>query len=33
MMGATILELAGVNSQARAEMRVLPGGHTIDGLI
>jgi uncharacterized protein (DUF1501 family) len=33
MMGATILELAGVNAQARAEMRVLPGGHTIDGLI
>jgi hypothetical protein len=33
MMGATILELAGVNSQARAELRVLPGGHSIDGLI
>lgn len=33
LMGATILELAGMNSQARAELGVLPGGHTIDGLI
>jgi hypothetical protein len=33
MVGATVLELAGMNSQARAELRVLPGGQAIDGLI
>jgi uncharacterized protein (DUF1501 family) len=33
MVGCTILELAGVNAQARAEMRVLPEGRVIDGLV
>ena len=32
MVGATILELAGVDSQARAELRVLPGERTIHEL-
>jgi len=32
-VGCTILELAGVNAQARAEMRVLPEGRVIDGLV
>ncbi len=33
MVGTTILELAGVNTQARAELQVLPGGHVIDALL
>ncbi len=33
MMGTTMLELAGVDAQARAEFRVLPGGRVIDHLI
>ncbi len=33
MVGTTILELAGVNTQARAELRVLPGGRVIDALL
>jgi uncharacterized protein (DUF1501 family) len=33
MMGATILELAGVTSQARAEYRVLPGAEVIRELV
>jgi hypothetical protein len=33
MVGSTILELAGVNVQARAEMRVLQEGRVIDGLL
>ena len=32
MVGATVLELAGVDSQARAELRVLPGERTIHEL-
>jgi len=32
MVGTTILELAGVNTQARAEFQVLPGGRVIDAL-
>lgn len=33
MVGTTIAELAGVDSQARAEMRVLEGGRVIDELL
>ena len=33
MVGTTIAELAGVNTQARAEMNVLDGGSVIEGLI
>jgi len=33
MMGTTILHLAGLDSQARAEFRVLPGGRVIDELV
>jgi hypothetical protein len=33
MVGTTILELAGVNTQARAELQVLSGGHVIGGLV
>jgi len=33
MVGTTIAELAGVDSQARAEMRVLDGGRVIDELL
>jgi len=33
MVGTTILELAGVNAQARAELQVLAGGHVINGLV
>lgn len=33
MMGATMLELAGISSQARAEFRVLPNGRVIDELV
>ena len=33
MVGTTILELAGVNAQARAELQVLAGGHVIGGLV
>jgi len=33
MTGTTIAELAGVNTQARAEMNVLDGGTVIEGLI
>ena len=33
MMGTTMLELAGVSTQARAEFRVLPGGRPIDELM
>jgi uncharacterized protein (DUF1501 family) len=32
MVGTTIAELAGMDAQARAEMRVLEGGEVIDGL-
>lgn len=33
MVGATMLELAGIGSQQRAELRVLEGGHVIDELL
>ena len=33
MVGTTIAELAGVDSQARAEMRVLEGGEVIHELL
>ena len=33
MVGTTIAELAGIDTQARAEMNVLEGGHVIEGLI
>jgi uncharacterized protein (DUF1501 family) len=33
MVGTTMLHLAGVDSQARASLRVLEGGHLIDGLL
>ena len=33
MVGTTIVELAGVDTQARAEMGVLNGGKVIDGLL
>ena len=33
MMGATIMELAGVTSQARAEYRVLQGAEVIHELL
>jgi uncharacterized protein (DUF1501 family) len=33
MVGTTIAELAGVNTQSRAEMKVLEGGTVIDGLV
>jgi hypothetical protein len=33
MVGTTMLQLAGVDSQARATLRVLEGGHAIDGLL
>ena len=33
MVGATVLELAGIGSQQRAELRVLEGGHVIDELL
>jgi hypothetical protein len=33
MVGATILELAGINSAARAELRVLPEGRVIHELL
>ena len=33
MMGTTILELAGMSAQARAEMRVLPAGKMIEELV
>ena len=33
MVGTTIAELAGVDTQARAEMRVLQEGSVIDGLL
>jgi hypothetical protein len=33
MVGTTILELAGVNTQARAELQVLSGGRVISGLV
>jgi hypothetical protein len=32
MMGTTIVELAGVDSQARAELKVLGGGRVIHEL-
>jgi hypothetical protein len=32
MVGATILELAGMDTQARAELRVLPGMRAIHEL-
>jgi hypothetical protein len=32
MVGATVLELAGVDSQSRAELRVLPGARVIHEL-
>ena len=32
-VGTTILELAGIGSQERAELKVLPGGHVINGLV
>jgi uncharacterized protein (DUF1501 family) len=33
MVGATILDLAGVASAARAQLKVLDGGRVIDGLL
>jgi len=33
MVGTTIAELAGIDTQARAEMNVLDGGRVIEGLI
>ena len=33
MVGTTIAELAGIDTQARAEMQVLPGGTVIDELL
>jgi uncharacterized protein (DUF1501 family) len=33
MVGTTIMELAGIDTQARAELRVLPEGKVIDGLL
>ncbi len=33
MMGTTVLELAGMNAQARAELQVLQGGRIIDELL
>ena len=33
MVGTTIAELAGLDTQARAELRVLDGGKVIDGLL
>ena len=33
MVGATILELAGMNSQASAELRVVPNGEVIHELL
>jgi hypothetical protein len=33
MVGTTILELAGVGTQQRAEYRVLEGGRVIDALL
>ena len=33
MVGTTILELAGVSTEARAELKVLEGGRLIDGLL
>ena len=33
MVGTTIMELAGIDTQTRAELRVLPGGKVIDGLL
>ena len=33
MVGTTIMELAGLDAQARAELRVLPEGKVIDGLL
>jgi hypothetical protein len=33
MVGTTIAELAGIDTQARAEMKVLDGGRSIEGLI
>ena len=33
MVGATMLELSGVRAQQRAELRVLPDGTLIDGLL
>lgn len=32
MVGTTIAQLAGINTEARAAMRVLEGGHVIEGL-
>ena len=32
-VGTTILEFAGIGSQERAELKVLPGGHVISGLL
>jgi hypothetical protein len=32
MVGTTIAELAGLDTQARAELNVLAGGQVIDGL-
>jgi uncharacterized protein (DUF1501 family) len=33
MVGTTILELAGITSQTRAEYRILPGGEAIHELL
>jgi hypothetical protein len=33
MVGTTILELAGIDTQTRAELRVVPEGRVIDGLL
>jgi hypothetical protein len=33
MVGTTILELAGVDTQARAQLKVLEGGRPIEGLL
>jgi hypothetical protein len=33
MVGTTIVELAGVSTQQRAELRVLPNGRVIDELV
>jgi hypothetical protein len=33
MVGTTIAELAGIDTQRRAEMNVLDGGRLIEGLI
>ena len=33
MVGTTIAEAMGIDSQARAELRVLAGGSVIDGLL